>query len=257
MLAALIQIMIAPLADAAVTRRRPAALPGRAVRLTPGVRTGAGFTPRGDQQVMSIIPPADQDSTRRGPGHGLVRTVGHGDRASRELVDTLTGAGVEQVIDVRSHPGSRRFPRFDRSALTPVLEAAGIGYRWRGRELGGQRRASPSADAHHPALATAGMRAFAEWMESARFAEATAALEREAGARAIALLCAELDPRRCHRWLIADHLVLIRGLGVEHLQTPGQPPTAHRVSADARPVECVLRYDRGANATLDLGDPPA
>jgi len=45
-------------------------------------------------------------------------TIGHGTRPVEELTSMLGSAGVELLIDVRAHPGSRRHP-------------SSIGLRWR------------------------------------------------------------------------------------------------------------------------------
>jgi uncharacterized protein (DUF488 family) len=186
-----------------------------------------------------------------------VLTVGHGDRTPDELLGALAPIGRATLIDVRSYPASRRFPAFNRDALARTLADAGHGYRWLGRELGGKRRLSAEADARHPALAGAGLRAFAVWMECARFRAAIAELAREAADRTPVLLCAERDPARCHRWLIADRLVAIEGVEVAHLLEPDRTPRPHEVSATARPANGILRYDRGRTGPLELGDSDA
>ncbi len=191
----------------------------------------------------------------RRDGPEPIRTLGHGNRGSAELIGSLGDAGARTLLDVRSHPGSRRFPRFDRDALAAALAEAGIAYRWCGRELGGKRRTSAEADARHPALGGAGFRAFAAWMESQRFAAAVDVLCGDTGAHPAALLCAEEDPARCHRWLIADYLVAVSGVPVLHLARAGEATAEHRVSAAARTRGRGLRYDRGTNPPLELEDP--
>jgi uncharacterized protein (DUF488 family) len=49
-------------------------------------------------------------------------------RPADEFVETLNGAGVRTVVDVRRFPGSRHNPQFDAAALAAVLEKAGIAY---------------------------------------------------------------------------------------------------------------------------------
>ncbi len=48
-------------------------------------------------------------------------TIGHGTRPVEELASMLGSAGVELLIDVRAHPGSRRHPQFNRVALESSL----------------------------------------------------------------------------------------------------------------------------------------
>src|SRR4029078_325979 len=77
-----------------------------------------------------------------------VFTVGHSTRSEEEFVEILKAHGVEVLVDVRSFPGSRRYPQFNRAALSESLAKAGIEYRHEPR-LGGRR--APRADSHNTA----------------------------------------------------------------------------------------------------------
>jgi uncharacterized protein (DUF488 family) len=79
-----------------------------------------------------------------GPLGGEILTVGHSTREPGELEELLVGHGVETVLDVRAHPGSRRLPHFGRDALERSLAAVGIGYEHL-PALGGRRRPVPSS----------------------------------------------------------------------------------------------------------------
>jgi uncharacterized protein (DUF488 family) len=48
-------------------------------------------------------------------------TVGHSTRSADEFAEILTAHGVEVLVDVRSFPGSRRLPQFNRAALAESL----------------------------------------------------------------------------------------------------------------------------------------
>lgn len=71
-----------------------------------------------------------------------VFTIGHGTRAASELVECLSAARVETLVDVRRFPRSRRNPQFDEDSLAEILDAAGIEYR-HAVELGGRRSGEP------------------------------------------------------------------------------------------------------------------
>ncbi|MEU7915827.1 DUF488 domain-containing protein [Microbispora bryophytorum] len=71
-------------------------------------------------------------------------TFGHGTAPRGHLIPLLHGAGVREVVDVRTVPGSRRNPDAGRAALADWLPEAEIGYRWDGR-LGGFRKAAPDS----------------------------------------------------------------------------------------------------------------
>lgn len=179
----------------------------------------------------------------------LIYTVGHGNRQTEELLALLRSAGVAALVDVRAWPASRRHPQFDGERLRACLEANGIIYHWAGRHLGGLR--TPRPDSPHTALTEAGMRGFADHMETEAFRRAAGQLIHLAGQQPCAMLCAEKDPAHCHRALIADYLTW-RGARVVHLIAPGHMLT-HRCDPRARPDGERLVYDGGAaQRPLDL-----
>lgn len=180
---------------------------------------------------------------------GAIYTVGHGERSGAELIALLREAGVTLLVDVRARPVSRRHPQFGRDALAGALAETGIGYRWEGRALGGLRPASSSSP--HVAL-PAGVRGFADHLGSADCRAALQRLVADAAVQPLAILCAERDPARCHRSLIADALVAAGG-AVTHLLSPGAA-IAHRLDPRARPTGGALVYDlaAGGQQALDL-----
>ena len=179
-----------------------------------------------------------------------LRTVGHGTLTADELARLVTGAGVEMVVDVRSFPASRRHPQFGREAMERWLPEAGVAYRWEPR-LGGRRR--PAPESPHGALRVAGFRGYADHMETPEFRAALDELLAEAAVRPTAVMCAESLWWRCHRRLLADAAVLLRGAPVEHLFHDGRLE-AHRPTPEARVDGRRLVYD-GHEPRLPLGDP--
>lgn len=181
-------------------------------------------------------------------------TVGHSSRTADAFVELLEQAGIEWLIDVRSYPRSRRVPWFAHERLQEQLPEAGIGYSWWGRAFGGKRRVTEAACAHHPALPE-GLAAFAEHMRSQRFERANTELIRLVGDVEVGLMCAERDPARCHRWLLADRLTLVDGLRVVHWIDAPDHSYPHSASASARrDEEGQLRYDAGRTAELLASD---
>ena len=131
----------------------------------------------------------------------------------------LRAAGVTQLVDVRTAPGSRRHPQFGRVALEDGLGAAGIGYRHE-PALGGFRR--PRRGSPNTGWEVEAFRGYADHMASEEFAEALARLEEAARERPTTVMCAEAQWWRCHRRLIADAL-LVRGWRVLHLGLRDEP----------------------------------
>jgi uncharacterized protein (DUF488 family) len=184
-------------------------------------------------------------------------SVGHGTASAPQLIELLTGAGVQQVVDVRRYPASRTHPQVHREALAGYLPAAGIGYRWEER-LGGRRRLPPqqSPDTWWRVEA---FRAYAAHMRTTEFGSAMAELAdgSRSGPGRTALLCSESVWWRCHRRLIADYLDLILLQPVLHLM-PGGRLTPHEPSAGARiAAPGLLIYDLIAPAPAAAPDRPS
>ncbi|MDR8019486.1 DUF488 domain-containing protein [Nesterenkonia aerolata] len=147
-------------------------------------------------------------------------TVGHSTRELSEFLDMLGEAEVVTVVDVRRLPGSRRHPQFDAEPLAEALAEAGIGYRWEGALTGRrpvQRDVPPETNGFwtHRSFHN-----YADYALSQEFRDGLHRLHTDDGERP-AVMCAEAVWWRCHRRIIADHL-LAAGDEVLHLMGPGQ-----------------------------------
>jgi uncharacterized protein (DUF488 family) len=183
-----------------------------------------------------------------GQGGRHLFTVGHGAQSREQLAALLLGARIENLVDVRTAPGSRRHPQFSRKEMEGWVPQAGTSYRWE-PGLGGFRRpmpGSPNIVLHHPSF-----RGYADYMMTEEFTVALRRVLDEAGHKVTAVMCAETLWWRCHRRLVADVATLIYGVSVAHLG-PGGRQEAHRVTEGAR-----LDRERGhviydAQTTLTL-----
>ena len=158
-------------------------------------------------------------------------TVGHGPDDRTRLGARLTAAGVGRVVDVRRFPGSRSNPDVRREALEEWLPAAGVGYRWDPR-LGGRRRLPADAPVVDGWWTVAQFAAYAAHTRTPEFATALDEVLAEAATATVAVMCSESVWWRCHRRLIAEVVVLGRGVPVQHLMPDGRL-TPHAPSAGA------------------------
>jgi uncharacterized protein (DUF488 family) len=168
-----------------------------------------------------------------------ILTVGHGTLPAERFVELLQGAGIQQVVDVRSFPGSRRNPQYGRAAMEQWLPTADVEYRWLA-QLGGRRR--PVDGSKHVALRHPSFRAYADHMESKDFQRGVSELLDGAGGTLLAVMCSETVWWRCHRRLLADHLLLVREVEVLHLMHDGRL-TPHRPTHGVRRKGRRLVYD--------------
>ncbi|GAA1155511.1 DUF488 family protein [Ornithinicoccus hortensis] len=156
-------------------------------------------------------------------------TIGHWVCPQDVFLGTLHGAEVDQLVDVRAQPGSRRSPQFGVDAMPDWLTAEGIGYRHL-TELAGRRPRQPDA----PAGANDGwqnqsFKNYADYTLTPAYEAGVAALGELAREHRVAIMCGEPMPWRCHRLLISNTLVA-RGWTVWHLSTTA-PPRRHELGA--------------------------
>ena len=145
----------------------------------------------------------------------LIYTIGHSTQPFERFLELLKAHGVEKVVDVRTVPGSRRAPHFNREHLTKALAGAGIGYLHL-KGLGGWRK--PRNDSVNTAWQNDSFRGFADYMQTEEFEQSLQELIALAKEERVAIMCAEAVPWRCHRSLIADALT-VRGIEVKHISS--------------------------------------
>lgn len=145
----------------------------------------------------------------------VIFTIGHSTRSIEDFIEVLKAYQIEEVADVRTIPRSRHNPQFNSDVLPGSLEKVGIGYLHL-KGLGGLRHSlkdSPNAGWHNLSF-----RGFADYMHTEEFRENIGKLITLAGAKRLAVMCAEAVPWRCHRSLIADALS-VRGVEVIHISS--------------------------------------
>jgi uncharacterized protein (DUF488 family) len=166
-------------------------------------------------------------------------TIGHSTRKIDSFISLLEENGIKLLVDVRSLPGSKRYPQFNKEALADSLGKAGIGYE-HFPELGGRRKPNPSS--LNTAWRNASFRGYADYMETDDFrrgVDRLVDLAREAGPAVI--MCAEAVWWRCHRALISDYLKA-HGIEVIHVLDANKTEP-HPFTSAARIVNGKLSYE--------------
>ncbi len=143
-----------------------------------------------------------------------VFTLGFSSRSWDETVEILNNFGIKRLADIRTLPGSRHTPQFDKEKLESLLPEIGVEYIHM-KSLGGLRK-SKCDDPANAGWRNASFRAYADYMQTAAFA---AALEELIGffqSAATIYACTEAVFWRCHRALVSDAL-LVRGFLPGHI----------------------------------------
>jgi len=143
-------------------------------------------------------------------------TIGHSDHTFDEFGRMLRENGIRTIVDVRKLTGSRKHPQFNDDALEETLPAFGAEYR-RIEELGGRRNRSRTVDASVNAMwRNQSFHNYADWALSDEFRNGINRLLTWGEQAPTAVMCSEAVWWRCHRRIIADHL-LARGESVFHI----------------------------------------
>lgn len=172
-----------------------------------------------------------------------ILTVGHSTHPLEEFLDLLAAGGVRVVADVRRLPGSRRYPWFDQEALAASLADAGIGYTRIAGLTGRRGRRREVPDEVNGFWTNRSFHNYADHALGAEFASGLEELIGIADQRhPVAVMCSEAVWWRCHRRIVADHL-LARGVPVGHL-LPGGRIDAAELTRRAVVAEGLVTYPR-------------
>lgn len=156
-----------------------------------------------------------------------------------EFIAMLKSFNIELLADIRSFPGSRKFPHFNKENLPASLAENNIEYIHL-KNLGGRRKVNP--DSCNTGWRVAAFRGYADYMETESFKKAIHELEQIASTKRVAYMCAEAVWWRCHRSLVSDYLKN-EGWTVLHIMGVGKS-TEHPYTAPAKIMNGKLNYGK-------------
>lgn len=146
----------------------------------------------------------------------VIFTIGHSTHTKEEFLKLLNDAKIEKLVDIRSFPGSRKFPHFHKDQMSIWLPEAGIEYT-NNLKLGGRRKVSKTVDKNiNNAWQNQSFHNYADYTLEDEFKQGLDKLKEKALTANVAYCCAERHPSRCHRLLISNWLSL-NGWTVKHI----------------------------------------
>jgi uncharacterized protein (DUF488 family) len=167
-------------------------------------------------------------------------TIGHSTRSIADFVDLLRVGAVEMVVDIRTVPRSRTNPQYNEDVLAGQLAPYQIGH-CRIAALGGLRgRTRAIEPAVNAWWSNRSFHNYADHTLSDAFVAGLAELVALGRERRVAMMCSEAVWWRCHRRIVADHLIAA-GESVFHLMDGGRADTA-QLSQGARLEDGTLTY---------------
>ena len=157
-----------------------------------------------------------------------IHTIGHSTHPIEEFINILQAFAIGLVVDVRTIPKSRYNPQFNQIELERDLQGQDIGYIHL-KELGGLRHTTKSST--NTGWRNSSFRGFADYMQTAEFAENLQKLIELGKTKRTVIMCAEAVWWRCHRRIIADYLLtadesVMHILGTSHVDEASLTPGA-------------------------------
>jgi len=143
----------------------------------------------------------------------VMYAIGHSTRTLDDFIALLEAHAIAMLVDIRTIPKSRHNPQFNSDSLQAGLESRGIAYVHM-KELGGLRK--PQKDSVNAGWRNASFRGYADYMQTRAFVSAVRRLMQLGRRQRVAIMCAEGNPLRCHRSLVADALT-VRKVRVLHI----------------------------------------
>lgn len=143
-------------------------------------------------------------------------TIGHSTRTIKAFVALLQAAGVSLVVDIRTVPRSRTNPQYNKDALPQNLAPFKIDY-VQIAELGGLRSKNKEVESDINGFwQNQSFHNYADYTLTEPFQKGLEQLIELGRQQRCVLMCSEAVWWRCHRRIVADHL-LARGESVFHL----------------------------------------
>jgi uncharacterized protein (DUF488 family) len=179
-------------------------------------------------------------------------TIGYGNYLIDKFIIFLQNVSIDAIIDVRSSPYSRFNPHFNRENLENSLHRSDIGYRYMGDRIGG-RYLDPGL------LFPDGTVNYRKVQDTEKFHDGiTDLLSIISSGKTVALMCAEKEPERCHRFALISPVLQAKGISVIHIRPEGKQANedlerelvdsffdTSQVSINGEPVDFVgLMYER-------------
>ncbi len=166
-----------------------------------------------------------------------IYTIGHSTHTLDEFLNMLQSFEIKHLVDIRSFPGSRKYPQFNKENLERALPENGIYYTHL-KELGGRRKVQK--DSKNNRWHKDAFRAYADYMETENFKKGIAELTAIAAEQPTAYMCSEAVWWRCHRSMVSDYLKA-RGWKVLHIMGIGKVQE-HPYTSAARVVGDQVLY---------------
>ena len=164
-------------------------------------------------------------------------TIGHSNHTFEDFLGLLKKHNVDCVVDVRSAPYSKYAGWFNKREIQASLGDNNVQYIFMGQELGGKRDDQ----------AVKGDDGAVDFNKVVRTKDFQDGIDRVVMGLnkgfVIALMCAEKEPTKCHRFFLVSNELSQRGVSVTHILSDGESVSHEEL--EARILEAYGRKTPG------------
>ncbi len=147
-----------------------------------------------------------------------IYTIGHSTHSQEEFIEMLESYGIELLVDIRSYPGSRYVPQFNKENMERWIPVAGMEYLHL-EELGGRRKNNKEIDEKLiDGWDQLAFRNYAGYSLSEEYEQGIKKLMKLTENHVVCYMCSESVPWRCHR-LIVSNTMVSKGFEVIHIMS--------------------------------------
>jgi nicotinamide-nucleotide adenylyltransferase len=162
------------------------------------------FLPKETLKVMKKVDGFRRIESIWENGNRRIFTIGHSNRKLNDFIHILQEYNIKRLVDIRSGQKSKNNPQFDSDNLRIKLKDNGIVY-LSVKKLGGHRK--QNKDSINDFWKNSSFRAFADYIATDEFKAGIDEVKESAKKGRTAVMCAEVLPWRCHRFLVSDFLI--------------------------------------------------
>lgn len=164
-----------------------------------------------------------------------IYTIGHSTHSEEEFISILKSYEIEVLVDVRSYPGSKYVPQFNKENMEIWIPENDIEYIYM-KELGGRRKGNKDLDQSLiDGWENVAFRNYAGYTLTPEYEDGIKELIHIGEKKITCYMCSESVPWRCHRLLISNTLVL-REIDVYHIMSETKTITHELGMYGASPV---------------------
>ncbi|MEW6608698.1 MAG: DUF488 domain-containing protein [bacterium] len=144
----------------------------------------------------------------------MIFSIGHSNHSLENFIKLLQLHQIQILVDVRTSPYCKYATWFNKNELAPIIEKNNMEYLYLGKGLGGY----PSNSEY---ITATGKTDYKKYAQSEEYLNTLQFLVEETVGKRAAIMCAEADPRQCHRHLLITKSLLEKEIDVIHILADG------------------------------------